>query len=113
MHICDDGQLDGTLSNRSGSRHDRSLFDEQAKQGVHPCPGLVERRKDQNREVTIDNRHRAFAVSLNLNSEEYEDGQLTFPEYGSAMYTPETGAAVVFSCSLLNERPEEHPTELQ
>src|SRR3546814_20755978 len=33
--------------------------------------------------------HRAFAVSLNLNSEEYEGGQLKFPEYGSAMYKPE------------------------
>lgn len=47
--------------------------------------------------------HRAFAVSLNLNSEEYEGGQLAFPEYGSALYKPETGAAVVFSCSLLHE----------
>src|SRR3546814_10037273 len=42
--------------------------------------------------------HRAFAVSLNLNSEEYEGGQLTFPEYGSAMYKP---------------RSEEHTSELQ
>lgn len=47
--------------------------------------------------------HRAFAMSLNLNSEEYEGGHLTFPEYGSALYKPDTGGAVVFSCSLLHE----------
>lgn len=47
--------------------------------------------------------HRAFAMSLNLNSEEYDGGYLTFPEYGSALYKPDTGGAVVFSCSLLHE----------
>lgn len=47
--------------------------------------------------------HRAFAVSLNLNSEDYDGGELRFAEYGPHLYRPETGAAVVFSCSLLHE----------
>ncbi|MEQ9330717.1 2OG-Fe(II) oxygenase [Thalassobaculum sp.] len=47
--------------------------------------------------------HRAFAVSINLNSEEYDGGELRFREYGPDLYKPDTGAAVVFSCSLLHE----------
>jgi predicted 2-oxoglutarate/Fe(II)-dependent dioxygenase YbiX len=42
-------------------------------------------------------------MSLNLHSEDYEGGHLCFPEYGSHMYKPETGGAVIFSCSLLHE----------
>lgn len=47
--------------------------------------------------------HRRFAVTLNLNTSEYEGGELSFPEYGRHLYKPETGSAVVFSCSLLHE----------
>lgn len=47
--------------------------------------------------------HRTFALSLNLNSEDYEGGELRFPEYGPHTYKPATGCAVVFSCSLLHE----------
>jgi predicted 2-oxoglutarate/Fe(II)-dependent dioxygenase YbiX len=46
---------------------------------------------------------RQFALSVNLNSEEYEGGQLLFPEFNSHRYKPGTGAGVVFSCSLLHE----------
>jgi predicted 2-oxoglutarate/Fe(II)-dependent dioxygenase YbiX len=46
---------------------------------------------------------RQFALSINLNSEEYEGGHLLFPEYNSHRYKPGTGAGVVFSCSLLHE----------
>ena len=46
---------------------------------------------------------RRFALTLNLNSDEYDGGELIFPEYGDYRYKPETGAAVVFSCSLLHE----------
>ena len=42
-------------------------------------------------------------MSLNLNAGEYEGGFLRFPEYGPNLYMPETGCAVVFSCSLLHE----------
>lgn len=47
--------------------------------------------------------HRRFAMTLNLNAEDYEGGALRFPEYGPELYAPATGAAVVFSCSLLHE----------
>lgn len=47
--------------------------------------------------------HRVFAVSLNLNSDDYEGGALRFPEFGQHVYKPATGAAVVFACSLLHE----------
>jgi predicted 2-oxoglutarate/Fe(II)-dependent dioxygenase YbiX len=46
---------------------------------------------------------RRFALTLNLNSDEYDGGELMFLEYGDYRYKPETGAAVVFSCSLLHE----------
>lgn len=45
---------------------------------------------------------RAFAVSLNLN-EDYEGGELVFPEYGPTRYKPRAGMAAIFSCSLLHE----------
>ncbi|TXL74774.1 2OG-Fe(II) oxygenase [Vineibacter terrae] len=45
---------------------------------------------------------RTFAVSLNLN-EDYDGGELAFPEYGPTRYKPKAGAAAVFSCSLLHE----------
>lgn len=47
--------------------------------------------------------HRQFAVSINLNAEEFEGGDLRFPEFGARTYRPPTGGAVVFSCSLLHE----------
>ena len=46
--------------------------------------------------------HRRFALTLNL-SDDYEGGQLRFPEYGPELYRPPQGAALVFSCSLLHE----------
>ena len=46
--------------------------------------------------------HRRFAVSINLN-DEYEGGELWFPEFGPRRYRPPMGCAVVFSCSLLHE----------
>jgi hypothetical protein len=47
--------------------------------------------------------HRRFACSINLNSEQHEGGGIRFPEFGDQEYRPETGAAVVFSSSLLHE----------
>jgi peroxiredoxin len=47
--------------------------------------------------------HRRFACSINLNTEEFEGGGLRFPEYGDQIYRPETGAAIVFSSSVLHE----------
>ncbi len=47
--------------------------------------------------------HRRFAVSINLNTEEFEGGMLRFPEFGGQRYCPPAGAAIAFSCSLLHE----------
>jgi predicted 2-oxoglutarate/Fe(II)-dependent dioxygenase YbiX len=46
---------------------------------------------------------RRFALTINLNSDEYDGGELMFPEYGDYRYKPPAGAAVVFACSLLHE----------
>ncbi|HXA39008.1 MAG TPA: 2OG-Fe(II) oxygenase [Phenylobacterium sp.] len=53
--------------------------------------------------LTAGTAHRQFAVSINLNAEDFEGGDLRFPEYGMRTYRPPTGGAVVFSCSLLHE----------
>ena len=53
--------------------------------------------------LTGGTAHRQFACSINLNAEEFEGGDLRFPEYGNRTYRPPTGGAVVFSCSLLHE----------
>jgi peroxiredoxin len=45
--------------------------------------------------------HRRFALSINLN-DDYDGGEIGFPEYGSRTYRPTLGAALVFSCSLLH-----------
>lgn len=47
--------------------------------------------------------HRRFAVTINLNADEFEGGELRFPEFGPRTYKAPTGGAVVFSCSLLHE----------
>jgi hypothetical protein len=53
--------------------------------------------------VVKHNAHRRFALTLNLNAEEYEGGGLLFPEHGPDLYAPATGDAVIFSCSLLHQ----------
>ena len=53
--------------------------------------------------TTKGTAHRKFAVSLNLNTGEYDGGRLRFPEFGRLQYEAPAGGAVVFSCSLLHE----------
>lgn len=45
---------------------------------------------------------RQFAISLALNTGEYEGGDLEFPEFSDDLYSPPAGAALVFSASLLH-----------
>jgi predicted 2-oxoglutarate/Fe(II)-dependent dioxygenase YbiX len=52
---------------------------------------------------TLATAHRRFAVSINLNAEAFEGGDLRFPEFGPRTYRPPTGGAVVFCCSLQHE----------
>ncbi|MCM2563762.1 2OG-Fe(II) oxygenase [Lutimaribacter sp. EGI FJ00015] len=46
--------------------------------------------------------HRRFAVSVNLN-DDFEGGEVSFPEYGPRSFKAPPGGAVVFSCSLLHK----------
>ena len=50
-----------------------------------------------------DTQHRRFAMTLNLNTGDYQGGQLRFPEFGPGLYQPTRGDALVFSSSLLHE----------
>ena len=47
--------------------------------------------------------HRRFALTLNLNTGDYEGGGVWFPEYADTVYDPPAGDGIVFSCSLLHE----------
>jgi predicted 2-oxoglutarate/Fe(II)-dependent dioxygenase YbiX/peroxiredoxin len=51
--------------------------------------------------TTKGTAHRRFAATVNLTND-YDGGDLSFPEYGPRQYRPPIGAAVVFSCSLLH-----------
>lgn len=52
--------------------------------------------------TTRGTAHRRFAVTINLN-DDYDGGDLRFPEFGARTYRAPVGGAVVFSCSLLHE----------
>ena len=54
-------------------------------------------------DTTPRSSYRRFALTLNLNTGEYEGGYLRFPEYGPHLYRPGAGDAIVFSCSLVHE----------
>lgn len=48
-------------------------------------------------------QYRKYAVTINLNTGDYEGGVLRFPEYGNQEFAPPPGGAIVFSCSMLHE----------
>ena len=63
--------------------------------------GWFRRHRDNMTRMTAN---RQFAITLNLNSgEEYDGGEVRFPEFGRQLYRPVAGGALVFSCSLLHE----------
>ena len=63
--------------------------------------GCFRRHRDN---TSIYTAHRQFALSLNLNADdEYDGGELRFPEFGRQLYRPVAGGALVFSSSLLHE----------
>ncbi len=62
--------------------------------------GFFRAHRDNTTKATA---HRRFACTINLNAEDFEGGELRFPEFGSKTYRAPTGGAVVFSCSLLHE----------
>ncbi len=63
--------------------------------------GWFRRHRDNTSRQTA---HRQFAISVNLNpDDEYDGGELRFPEFGRQLYRPAIGCAVVFSSALLHE----------
>lgn len=62
--------------------------------------GYFRAHRDNQTDTTA---YRRFALSINLNAEEFEGGDLRFPEFGERTYRAPTGGAAVFSCSLLHE----------
>ena len=62
--------------------------------------GFFNVHRDDTSPATKD---RKFAITVNLNTGEYEGGDLRFPEYGPETYRPPRGGAIVFSCSMLHE----------
>jgi predicted 2-oxoglutarate/Fe(II)-dependent dioxygenase YbiX/peroxiredoxin len=55
--------------------------------------------RDNGAPTTAD---RAFALSLNLN-DDFDGGELVFPEYAGIRVSPPAGGAAVFSCSILHQ----------
>ena len=51
--------------------------------------------------TTAGTAHRRFAVSINLN-DDFDGGEVSFPEFGPRSFKAPVGGAVVFSCSLLH-----------
>lgn len=51
--------------------------------------------------TTSGTAHRRFAASVNLN-DDFDGGEVWFPEFGPRSFKPPPGAAVVFSCSMLH-----------
>lgn len=77
-------------------RHIVACYD--AEQGAH-----FRAHRDN---TTLGTAHRRFAVTINLNSPDYEGGEIWFPEFSPQRYKAASGAAIVFSCSLLHEVPK-------
>jgi len=62
--------------------------------------GYFKRHRD---DAAPQTAFREFAISINLNTEAYEGGELLFPEFDDHRYSPPAGAAIIFSASLLHE----------
>ena len=77
-------------------RHIIACYD--AEQGAH-----FRAHRDN---TTLGTAHRRFAITINLNAPDYEGGEIRFPEFGPQLYKAASGAAIVFSCSLLHEVPK-------
>ena len=52
---------------------------------------------------TTETRHRRFTVSINLNDDDFEGGELAFREFSDHLYDIDAGTAVIWSCSVLHE----------
>lgn len=61
--------------------------------------GEFRRHRDNSTPYTA---HRKFALSINLN-DDFDGGEVAFPEYGRKVYKPGPGGGVAFSSALLHE----------
>ena len=61
--------------------------------------GFFSRHRDNTTPATA---HRRFAVTINLN-DDFDGGELRFPEFGRRTYRPPLGGATVFNCYMLHE----------
>jgi predicted 2-oxoglutarate/Fe(II)-dependent dioxygenase YbiX len=109
-HTVTDPKLLGTLSSHIGRRvmpEIRKAFAYEAKRfegfkiGCYHAEdeGFFSAHRDN---ISPATAHRKFALTLNLN-EDYDGGELRFPEYGPDRYRPAAGEAVVFSGAHLHE----------
>ena len=62
--------------------------------------GYFTRHRDN---IAPQTAFREFAISINLNTQEYEGGELLFAEFDDHRYSPPAGSAMIFSASLLHE----------
>jgi len=110
-HVIDDWDLDNEIANIVGPRLGPEIqkvhyFEnwtfEKFRIGCYEDTdaGCFKAHRDNYNETVKDRR---YAVSINLNAEDYEGGDLRFAEYSNDLFRPPTGGAVVFSCSLLHE----------
>jgi hypothetical protein len=109
-HTVADPELLRTLSSHVGRRvmpEIRKAFAYEAKRfegfkiGCYDAEdeGFFTAHRDNLSQATA---HRRFGLTLNLN-DDYEGGELRFPEYGPERYRPGTGEALVFSGAHLHE----------
>jgi predicted 2-oxoglutarate/Fe(II)-dependent dioxygenase YbiX len=109
-HIVQDPQLLRTLTSHIGRRvmpEIRKAFVSSAnrfegfKIGCYDATdaGFFTRHRDNLSQATA---HRRFGLTINLN-DNYDGGELRFPEYGPDRYRPAAGEALVFSGSHLHE----------
>src|SRR6266571_686312 len=99
------GRIDETLS-RSLFPEIRKVFNfdvafrEPYKIGCYESEkgGFFEPHRDNMDHIV---RYRRYAMSLNLN-DDFEGGEVSFPEYGERLYKPAAGSAVIFSCSMVH-----------
>ncbi len=109
-HVIDDGALDRAVRQRLVRRVFPAIrqafqFDVAASEGFRVgCyeaddGGFFRAHRDDANPTTA---HRRFALSVNLAQGAYEGGQLVLPEYGARFDAP-TGAAVVYSATVLHE----------
>jgi predicted 2-oxoglutarate/Fe(II)-dependent dioxygenase YbiX/peroxiredoxin len=57
----------------------------------------------RHRDYQGPNSYRAFAMTVNLNPEAYDGGDLWFPEFGTRRYRTRAGEAIIFSGALMHE----------